>query len=251
MSEETVVFEFSGDIPDKTRKAKVINEYSMDGKFICSYPTITAAALANNVSSAVVSNCCSGITLNPLVLQKIFLYADDDIKERIKAIKDKTSYYVTTHPVREYLLNGRHIKTWPNTYAVSQAFGIPYTTVKRVIKGSLFSIKNRIFLGGEDKIEDRIALIEQKKQKDAEKENLLRAAEEEMKIKVYTSDGEYLSTCGIPEAIHLYDVSRNDINNCLNGKALVTKHLIFLFNDDSIEERMERVRNRKTWKRNL
>lgn len=159
----------------------------------------------------------------------------------------------TRKPIREYTLEGEFIRLWNNVSQVATAFNTAYNVIRGCIRGRRLSAKGRIFLSGTDKIEDRLALI----QEENRRQELIRSAEEEYsrvcQIKVYTSSGEFLRTCSsVSKASGIYNLSKSSIQNQLSSrKSLVTKGLCFLRNEETIEERLRKIRSRKTHKKNL
>ena len=156
-------------------------------------------------------------------------------------------------PIREYSMEGEFIRLWNNVSQVATAFNTAYNVIRGCIRGRRLSAKGRIFLSGTDKIEDRLALI----QEENRRKELIKSAEEEYsrvcQIKVYTSSGEFLRTCSsVSEASGIYNLPRPSIQNQLSGgKSLVTKGLCFLRNEETIEERLRKIKGRKTHKKNL
>ena len=157
------------------------------------------------------------------------------------------------NPIREYTMEGEFIRMWNNVNQIVTAFNTAYSVIHGCIRGKRLSAKGRIFLNGNDRIEDRLQLIKE----EIKKQELIRAAEEEYSkaclIRVYTSSGEFLRTCdSVAEASRIYNLPRTNIHNQLSSKkALVTKGLCFLRNEETIEDRLRRIKNRKTHKRNL
>lgn len=156
------------------------------------------------------------------------------------------------NPVREYTLDGEFIRMWNNINQITIAFGVPYNAIRSCIRGKKLSVKGRIFLQDLDKIEDRMLLI----QKEKERQELIKSAEEEYKktcqINVYTSSGEFLrSCCSISEASRIYAISKSSIESNLRGRASVTNGLCFLHSDEDIADRLKKIRKRKTHKKNL
>lgn len=157
------------------------------------------------------------------------------------------------NPIREYTMEGEFIRLWNNVNQVATAFNTAYNVIRGCIRGKRLNAKGRIFLSGTDRIEDRLLLI----QEENRKQELIRSAEEEYskacQIRVYTSSGEFLRTCSsVTEASGIYNLPRTNIHNQLSsGKSLVTKGLCFLRNEETIEERLRKIRSRKTHKKNL
>lgn len=254
--ENVVSWKFSERIKEEPYKAHIINIYDLDGNYEDTFSSITEAARNLNVSSTTLRNCVKGYRLYVEELHKIALYAGEDIKERLERIEERESVKRTRispgYPVREYLLNGKYCKSWASILAAAEAFGVSYHDMTKCVKGKLNSIKDRIFLTGTEKIEDRIATIAKDEQKKLEKEGFNKMVKESLQIKVYTSSGEYLRTCdNVKEAAAIYGIRSSNIWNSITGKALVVDHMIFLCAEEDIEERMERVKNRKTHKKNI
>ena len=156
------------------------------------------------------------------------------------------------NPVREYTLDGKFVRAWNNVNQVATAFGVPRSLIHFCIRGKRLSVKDRIFLQGLDKVEDRMLSI----QKEKERQEFIKSAEEEYKktcqINVYTSSGEFLRSCySVTEASRIYDMPKGTVDNNLRGKAYVTNGLCFLRNDEDIADRLKKIKKRKTHKKNL
>lgn len=156
------------------------------------------------------------------------------------------------NPVREYTLDGKFIRMWNSINQVATAFGVSHNAIHSCIRGKKLSVKGRIFLQVLDKIEDRMLLI----QKEKERQELIKSAEEEYKktcqINVYTSSGEFLrSYYSISEASRIYAIPKGSIDNNLRRKAYVTNGLCFLHSDEDIADRLKKIKKRKTHKKNL
>lgn len=154
--------------------------------------------------------------------------------------------------IREYTVEGNFIRTWNNIASVSNAFGVTYSKIGSCLRGKLLTVKDRIFLNGTDKIEDRLLLIKNE-QKRLE---LIKSVEEEYarlkEIEVYTSSGEFLRNCSsIAEAAMFYQLPNKAIYNNIEKRSLVNKGLCFLRNDEDIADRLKQIKNRKTHKKNL
>jgi len=156
------------------------------------------------------------------------------------------------NPIREYTLDGEFIKMWNNVKQIATAFGTSYAAIRSCIRGKTLTVKDRIFLQGLDKVEDRMLSI----QKEKDKQELIKSAEEEYKktcqINIYTSSGEFLRSCySISEASKVYAIPKASIYNNLEGKASVTNGLCFLRSDGDIADRLKKIKKRKTHKKNL
>ena len=157
-----------------------------------------------------------------------------------------------SNPVREYTLDGEFIRMWNSVNQVATAFGVPHSTIHSCIRGKRLSVKGRIFLQDLNKVEDRILAI----QKEKERQELIKSAEEEYKkicqINVYTSSGQFLRTCySITEASKIYDIPKGTIESNLRRQAYVTNGLCFLRSDEDIDDRLKKIKKRKTHKKNL
>lgn len=173
-----------------------------------------------------------------------------ELREKGRLNNEKKAPLV--NPVREYTLEGRFIRMWNNVNQIATAFGTSYSAIRSCIRGKRLEVKDRIFLQGLDKVEDRILLI----RKERDKQELIKSAEEEYKkarqINVYTSSGEFLrSCCSIAEASRIYGILKSSIDNHLTGKTSVTKGLCFLRSDETIADRLKKIKRRKTHKKNL
>lgn len=257
--EESVEWSVS-ESPKRYKRAIPVNEYSLKGNYITTYSSIFAAAKKWNVADTTISKCCNGLTLQVKSLNRIFLYADSDINERLKKIEEHTGNHTMTGIiVREYLMTGEYVRPWSNIMAVVNAFGVNNHDIRDCIEGKKLYIKDRIFLTGTETVAERIALIEEEKQKLREqklkrqrKENFIQAIQTELQIKAYTSDGTFLKLfSSAREAANTYNLTIHDIENSLTGKSLVVKGLVFIPYSDSIEERLNKIKNRKTHKNNL
>ena len=102
-----------------TYPTRPVNKYTLDGKFIESYDSISdaARALGDNRLTSAITNCCKHITTQ--VYRYIFTYADsnDIIEDRVKAAKQVQHH--RNQPVEQYDLNGKYIKTF-NTIREAQ-----------------------------------------------------------------------------------------------------------------------------------
>ena len=168
----------------------------------------------------------------------------------------KPNEYVPHSPigtmVKEYDLEGNFIKNWNSVSQVANAFGTSYSKIRGVMNGRFLQANGRIFLKMEDNIQDRLHRIEEEKKKAELKESIEQAYKEAKEIRVYTSSGKYLRTCSnIKEAAQIYSIPAPIICNHFNNKSCVTNGLVFLNSSQSIEDRLKRIKNRKTHKKNL
>ena len=255
--EDIVVMDFEElTVLQHVRKGKGIPvmEYTLDGEFIRSYKSVQEVCATLSLSATAVSQCCRGATLSCTKVNRIFLYGDADIEQRLQQIlQDKGK---RTHPniisIREYQTDGKLVRTWHSIKSVTEAFNISRSKLEMHLKGSIVPIKGRFFLTGTENIENRVAAFVADRQKKLEKESLKHYAEKALQIDIYTSGGEFLKTCkDSKEVVKIYNVSFSDVSNHMLNRALVTKGLMFLPHGADIQERINKVKNRKTWKTNL
>lgn len=259
MEDSTVELSFDDfkDIkPGEVHKKAPIAEYTLNGKLIKVHKNLHQACVSTQASPSMITNCCRGLTLTSRKIQRIFLYGGDSIKQRLDKIKDEGCFRdptrIVTNPIREYTVDGVFLKTWCNVKAAADAFSISHHALTKHLKNPDKPLKGRFFLFKDDKIEKRVEAWVKKEQKRLEKGSLVNCAEEVCSIDVYTSDGEFLKTCkSAKEASSIYEISSTSICNQLYGHALVTRGLMFLHHGEDIQERLNKVKNRKTWKKNL
>lgn len=172
--------------------------------------------------------------------------------EDFKRLRDKvrnTHKWVIVDPIREYDINGKFIKLWPNISNLSKSENLNYYRLRTHLKeGKPLVLDNRIYLKDNDSIKDRLIQLQML----SEKKDLIEYANKAQQVHVYHSDGTFINTFNnIREARKYTKVDSTCINNSIRGKALITKGYIFLTPFESIEERLEKIKNRKTWKTNF
>ena len=101
------------------KNADTVFQYSLDGKLLCGYKTITEAARQTNIPIGTIGQSCSNFRLH---IQDTFFLHTTDIKEvnkRVKAIKqNKATRKLNTndyYKVGQYALDGELIAVY-NTY---------------------------------------------------------------------------------------------------------------------------------------
>lgn len=150
---------------------KEVCEYTLGGRLLCKWPTAVMAAKANKTSAQKVGNCCKGKRL--FLDKRIFLYAGDDIKQRVKEVKAELYRLSKKRPkyreVDEYSLEGEFIKGYPSASAASKETGIHVSDITRCCNNgdkynkTRLTTKGRIFLWVGDSISDRLELIKNNK----------------------------------------------------------------------------------------
>jgi hypothetical protein len=172
-----------------------------------------------------------------------------DFKRQCERVRTNTDIVVMTNPIREYDINGKFIKLWPNLKSLAESKGLSYARLRTHLRtGKPLTFNNRIYLKDKDDVKERLAIL----QMEAEKKALVEYAKKSQQIHVYTSDGSFVGIYNsLKEASKHTKINRSNIYNCIVGKAFVTGGYIFLTPFESIEDRLEKIKNRKTWKTNL
>ena len=155
------------------RTLKPVNEYSLGGKLLYAWPTTTKAAEFYGIPCERIKSCCIGKKL--FIKDKIFAYPNEDIKPRVKKIKQKLyalkNKKPKCRPVDVYTLDGSFIESFPSASAAARKYNVNVSTITRCCynKGAhsrqSLTAKNKIFLFVGDSITDRLELIEQFKNK--------------------------------------------------------------------------------------
>lgn len=162
----------------RSASAKEVCEYTLGGRFLCKYPTTKGAAIVNGTTPQLVTNCCKGIRL--FLNKRIFLYPNDNIKERVKLVKAELYKLSQKKPkyreVDEYTLDGVFVKAYPSASAAGRACDIHVSDITRCCNGvgehgyNRLTTKGKIFLWVGDSISDRLELIKQiNKERNAKK----------------------------------------------------------------------------------
>ena len=159
--------------PHVTRPREVW-EYTLGGRLLFKYPTGKEAAKVNKVSVGKVYNCCKGKRL--FVDKRIFMYPEEDIKERVKKVKAELYKLSNKKPryreVDMYSLDGEFLQAFPSASAASRELNLHVSDVTRCCNGgdkysrNKYTVREKIFLWIGDSISDRLELINQLKNKD-------------------------------------------------------------------------------------
>lgn len=145
-------------------------------------------------------------------------------------------------PVVEYTMDGEFVAAYPSESAAIRKTGI--TNVSNICKGrylySKGSKKDRIFLFRGDDINERIALIQKKKE-----DYLIQYPPKPgyRECWEYTLGGRLLFKYPtVKLAAEVNKVSAQLIHSCCNGKRLFIDKRIFLFPDGDIKQRVKEIK---------
>ena len=97
--------------------AKNVNAYTLAGKFIKRYPSLSAAATAYGVTRGAILRACKHCTP---CMNIQFRYASPDDSDNIAPYKQKT---INNKPVRQYDLYGNYLNTYVSATAAKAATG--------------------------------------------------------------------------------------------------------------------------------
>lgn len=146
---------------------KEVWEYTLGGRLLFKWPIAKFAATKYNTSSGKIHNCCKGKNL--FIKDRIFLYAEGDIKQRVKEVKAELYRLSQKKPkyreVDEYSLEGIFIKGYPSASAASRAISTSVSGITRCCNGDdgdghkVYTCKRRIFLWIGDSISKRLEEI--------------------------------------------------------------------------------------------
>ena len=149
-----------------TKDKPLVDEYTLKGRWLFSYPKYGMAAKANSISTYGVKLCCEGKKL--FINNRIFLPHGGDIKERLALIKEyqrlESSKRKKRRPVDEYTLDGKYVRSFPSITLAAKEYNVPITTIWRCCTGKHLKVKGiGIFLYTGDSILRRFELIEELK----------------------------------------------------------------------------------------
>lgn len=146
---------------------RFINEYSLNGRFLFQYSQLKLAAKANKVSSKKIAKCCRGEI--PHLNNRIFLYSEDNIKDRMPAVKEairrEKAKRTRNRPIDEYTLDGQYVRGFISCSEAAREYGIHVSAICRCCKGqcdkyhNTLQIHDRVFLYTGDSISARLELI--------------------------------------------------------------------------------------------
>ena len=239
MSDEPVVYNYEDFLeyrmprlkpkPKPKPAPKAVDEYDIDGVYLQSYKNVIEAALAVGMGTTPIRKCCEGKQLQVPTKQRIFLYEGDDIKKRLELLEQNAPI------IYEYNLQGEHLCTYNNYVTPALAHDTKPCTIYACVKGISLTAKGRIFLLKSDSIKKRLALIKKR----AEESSTWKP------IKEYSIKGEFIRDWPNMISAQKYYGTASNINYCCNGKLYTAVGRIFLFPEDSIEERLEKLKARR------
>lgn len=125
-----------GDSCAQTRE-RVIEQYSLDGKLLNKYSSLTEAARMSHCNISRISDCANGKRLS--TNQFIWLFADDsDKKSKLKfKIQEKKHPSAMcgganhqARPIEQYSLDGKYVATYSSAQEASEVLGIEYSSIK-------------------------------------------------------------------------------------------------------------------------
>ena len=200
---------------DASRFEKSVLQYSLDGKLIRKYDSMTKAAKITNTQISRISDCTKGNRFS--ANGSIWLLEDDNQREAKlkKAIKEKK------HPsamcggrnhqaraIEQYDLNGRYIKTFASAQDAANELHIDYSSIKSCANHMNKRHKTSggyIWIHLDDP--DKSRIIEKAMNKGCEKP-----------VAQYTLDGKYIRTfTSITEAKSILGI-KGKISECARGK---------------------------------
>ncbi len=169
---ELTISDFPQDVTpqqDKKNYYNPVNEYTMEGVYVKTYKSPTAAARALGISSATVKSCCRGSVLYTVKYDRIFLYKGASIKQRLKAIMEAENNRIRpiAFTIDVYTKKGKLITTCPSIVKAHDKYGIAIANIRKCCTGERLFIKDKIFLFMGSDIKERLKLIKQKEELDA------------------------------------------------------------------------------------
>lgn len=151
-------------LPAHASTNKEVCEYTLGGRFLFKWPSYKMAGQSMGVSSQIIASCCKGRRL--FVDKRIFLYPEDDIKQRVKEVKAELYRLSQKRPkyreVDVYSLNGKFLKAYPSASAASRDLNMHVSDITRCCNGcdgnghNKYTAKGKIFLWVGDSISDRL-----------------------------------------------------------------------------------------------
>lgn len=147
---------------------KRVIEYNLRGRFLFQYPSAKMAAKVNKVSTAAITACCRGGKL--YIDKRIFLYPEDDIKQRLPLVKEKlfleSQRRKKCSPVDEYTLDGKFVKAYISASEAARTTGCCVSRILDCCRGiehtskyNFLQTKGRIFLFPGSSISERLEHI--------------------------------------------------------------------------------------------
>ena len=121
--------------PKKERVARQVNKYTLEGEFICSYPSIPDAAKENGVLDGSVRACCN--RKSNTCAGAVYRYADDAepvVAER--KVRDCPAVYESRKgSVGKYTLDGEFIEDYPDIMTAAKNNGLFTNSIRCCLIG--------------------------------------------------------------------------------------------------------------------
>lgn len=215
-----------------------IEEYDNQGKYIRTWSSAAEAADYHNLALVTILNCCKGFHLIVRKINKIFLFEEDGISERIAKIQTTVSLNnkASCLEVKEFDLSGNLLNKYPSISKAADANKTFNSTIRMVCKGERLFWKNKIFLFLNDCIDNRLELIKQEQYSKLAHDSIIE----------YTRGGilknYWKSAVSIAE---YYNIPITEILDCCVGKRNTSHNKIFLFSKDNIQDRLQQIKDRK------
>lgn len=201
---------------DLSRFEKSVLQYSLDGKLIRKYESMTEAAKITNTQISRISDCAKGNRFS--TNGSIWLLEDDNQREAKlkKAIREKKHPSAmcggANHQARaieQYTLDGQYIKTFPSAQDAANELNIEYSTIKACASNKSSKSKSA---GGYIWIHS-----DEPNKQEALKHRLNKGCEKA--VSQYSLDGEYIRDfVSVREAMSFFDAKTNHISDVCNGK---------------------------------
>lgn len=137
-----------------------VDEYSLNGKILNRYDSITKAATINHTSNTAIMDCCRGDIL--FYRDRIYLHRDASIKERLELIRQKKYIQNLYRSIDEYACNGRLLASYRNASEVSNKYGISVNKILDCCFGNISNIYTKIYLFSGDNIKERLKTLKKK-----------------------------------------------------------------------------------------
>lgn len=199
---------------------KKVLQYSVDGKFLKKYSSLTEAAVKTKTNISRISDCANGkrFTTNGF----IWLFEDDELKyeklnDKIREKKHPSAMCGgSNHQARsieQYSLDGLYIKTYPSAQDAADELGIDYSAIKSSAsrrKNNHFTSGGYIWIHSDevDKYEILHEIIDAYKKSGCEKA-----------VCQYSLNGEFIREySSITEAKKNFSKKSGHIGSACNGK---------------------------------
>lgn len=182
-----------------------VNQYSLDGKFIKTWPSALTVCNVLGLNFSHISAICNGYRLRKTSGGYMWRFASEGVSD-IKPFKcDRGSNRLK---INQYSLEGRFIKTWESMADAESKTGILNSKIAMACMGKRLSTGGyqwRYYKGSTD----NISIVEQYNNRGESK-----------RVNQYTKDGDFIRTYNsINDAAKHIGISRPSISNALSGRA--------------------------------